>query len=465
MFLFSFLLIFKSSYSQNVGIGTTNPQSGLDINADLALRSTDIIINSVYSYSLDVNSLKQTNYKLKSPTLPVGNFIIAGISGSVEGRIITLTNRSGFSMEIYNEDLTASASDRIQTGTGSTIAVYNGGAITLQYDGTDQRWSVKSMHNNSLDYFGGGGGGSSYWDLSGNNITNNNPGNVGIGTSGPTFKLDVNGNIRSKGNGITGNGLTGGALTVWTNDLPGTQYQYLNIDGQKIQSLGSPNISTVPSAKDLFINPFGGKIGIGFTTPASKLSVLSTTVAGNNNTDVFQILGKNPVMWVSDAAGTNHGYLKGVTDNTLTPQFPGAGLEIGAVPGTDLFLSANYAPVLTIAQNNNVGIGTTIPSHKLSVNGIIRSKEVVVESANWPDYVFTNQYSLKPLDEVEQFIKQNKHLPNIPSASEIEKNGLELGAVQNKMMEKIEELTLYIIELKKEMKALQQQIISAEIKK
>jgi len=157
--------------------------------------------------------------------------------------------------------------------------------------------------------------------------------------------------------------------------------------------------------------------------------------------------------------------LKGVTDNTLTPQFPGAGLEIGAVPGTDLFLSANYAPVLTIAQNNNVGIGTTIPSHKLSVNGIIRSKEVVVESANWPDYVFTNQYPLKPLDEVEQFIKQNKHLPNIPSASEIEKNGLELGAVQNKMMEKIEELTLYIIELKKEMKALQQQIISAEIKK
>lgn len=87
MFLFSFLLIFKSSYSQNVGIGTTNPQSGLDINADLALRRrTDIIINSVYSYSLDVNSLKQTNYKLKSPTLPVGNFIIAGISGSVRGR-------------------------------------------------------------------------------------------------------------------------------------------------------------------------------------------------------------------------------------------------------------------------------------------------------------------------------------------------------------------------------------------
>jgi hypothetical protein len=105
---------------------------------------------------------------------------------------------------------------------------------------------------------------------------------------------------------------------------------------------------------------------------------------------------------------------------------------------------------MLIKQNGNVGIGTTNPTYKLSVNGNIRSKEVVVETG-WADYVFDETYPLRPLSEVADFIRLNKHLPNIPSAKEIEQNGLSLGETQKKMMEKIEELTLYIIELKKEM--------------
>ena len=64
---------------------------------------------------------------------------------------------------------------------------------------------------------------------------------------------------------------------------------------------------------------------------------------------------------------------------------------------------------------------------------------------------FGPEYQKKSLDELEVYIKENKHLPNIPSASQIEKDGLEVGEMQRKMMEKIEELTLYIIELKKRM--------------
>jgi hypothetical protein len=89
--------------------------------------------------------------------------------------------------------------------------------------------------------------------------------------------------------------------------------------------------------------------------------------------------------------------------------------------------------------------------YNLAVNGFVKSKEIVVELANWADYVFDEKYKLRPLEEVEMFIKKNKHLPNIPSATEIQEKGLQLGDTQKKMMEKIEELTLYVIELKKEM--------------
>ena len=76
---------------------------------------------------------------------------------------------------------------------------------------------------------------------------------------------------------------------------------------------------------------------------------------------------------------------------------------------------------------------------------------------NWPDYVFDTKYKLPSLFEVEKYIKENKHLPNIPAASEIEANGMEVGDMQKKMMEKIEELTLYVIQLKKELDTLKAQ--------
>ena len=105
--------------------------------------------------------------------------------------------------------------------------------------------------------------------------------------------------------------------------------------------------------------------------------------------------------------------------------------------------------------SGQMGLGTTnLGSYKLSVNGNIRTKEVVVENG-WADYVFDKKYKLLPLDEVEKFIQLNKHLPNIPAAKTVEEKGLSLGDMQRRMMEKIEELTLYIIELKKEIDTLQ----------
>ncbi len=164
-----YIVLVQSVSAQNIGLGTTSPLSRLDINGDIALRSAELMISTTYNYALDVNTIKQSNYKLKSSPVPVGNFIVVGITSGVEGRLITLTNRTGNSMEIYNEDVTSNAVNRIQTGTGGTVAIYSGGAVTLLYDATDQRWSIKSMHYNSLDYFGGSGIGG--WSLTGNSGT------------------------------------------------------------------------------------------------------------------------------------------------------------------------------------------------------------------------------------------------------------------------------------------------------
>jgi len=118
----------------------------------------------------------------------------------------------------------------------------------------------------------------------------------------------------------------------------------------------------------------------------------------------------------------------------------------GNISGWGLVMNVN---------TGNVGIGTLNPTSKLSVNGDIRTKEVVVETG-WADYVFDKKYKLIPLSDVEKFIQQNRHLPGIPSAGEIQKNGLSVGEMQTKMMQKIEELTLYIIELEKQVTELKE---------
>ena len=97
-------------------------------------------------------------------------------------------------------------------------------------------------------------------------------------------------------------------------------------------------------------------------------------------------------------------------------------------------------------SNGNIGMGTLNPQEKLSVNGKIRAKEVKVEVSDWPDFVFSSGYELPTLAETERFIRFNGHLPGIPKAVVIEKEGLSLGEMNKLLLKKIEELTLYLIE-------------------
>jgi hypothetical protein len=107
---------------------------------------------------------------------------------------------------------------------------------------------------------------------------------------------------------------------------------------------------------------------------------------------------------------------------------------------------------MRIDSVGNVGIGTTNPTQKLSVNGTVRAKEVIVDSG-WSDYVFDESYELKALSETEAFIKAEKHLPDMPSARDVAEHGVSVGEMQAKLLAKIEELTLHVIEQQKQLAA------------
>jgi hypothetical protein len=182
-----------------------------------------------------------------------------------------------------------------------------------------------------------------------------------------------------------------------------------------------------------------GKVGIGIGngTPDTRLQVAGDITAGSVT------LGQRWLLHTRDWAGGDFFFI--VPDNAS---------------GTYDFTKSFGIQRST----GNVGIGsitTWDPAYKLSVKGAIRCQKVLVD-INWADYVFNKDYKLMSIPELEKFVVENKHLPNIPAGSELEKNGLDVGTVQAKQMEKIEELTLYIIEMNKKMQEQNQRIIELE---
>ena len=204
-------------------------------------------------------------------------------------------------------------------------------------------------------------------------------------------------------------------------------------------------------------------LGLGVTNPSARLHVNgkgrlddNLKIFGTSEAWAEGISIIKPSGWVGIRLARN---------DPATGQFEGNwGLGYNASSGNDFSISNHYNNTQNdyifhiSASTQNIGIGTATPSEKLSVNGKIRAKEVKVEATNWPDYVFESSYALPNLKVTEKFIKENKHLPEIPSAKEVEKKGISLGEMDTKLLKKIEELTLYLIEQSKELKKLRSEI-------
>jgi hypothetical protein len=275
-----------------------------------------------------------------------------------------------------------------------------------------------------LDFYTNGvGSANKFGSLRSMSITN---GNVGVGTTTPLTKMDVNGPILTRNRVVFGNQAGGDPATtpVWVLDNYGSDFRVFQ----------QSNLTAV-GAVHLTVNS-SGNVGIGTTNPTYKLDMIGD----------LRMQGADFVM--GPVAGRGAGGRALVLDNNN-------------------MLSINFANDFAGGTfiNSNVGIGTIPnPTYKLSINGTARSKEVIVETG-WADYVFEEDYKLSSLSEVESFIKENKHLPDVPSAKDIQEKGAFVGELMTKMMQKIEELTLYSIEQDKKIGQLQKDLVELLNKK
>ena len=176
-----------------------------------------------------------------------------------------------------------------------------------------------------------------------------------------------------------------------------------------------------------------------------------TTTSGSRAVFIVPHVGQSGYNWLTQAgdAGIYWTDVGGGWNNS-------AGLVIAPQHGS--------RKGIRITKDGNVGIGTELTNnpnnYMLAVNGTIGAKAVKVEvsSATWPDYVFHKDYKLKTISELESFVTTHKHLPNIPSAAEMEKEGLDMATMDAILLEKIEELSLYIIEQNKRIELLEKKI-------
>lgn len=288
---------------------------------------------------------------------------------------------------------------------------------------------------------------SGQWATSGSNIYNTNAGNVGVGTSTPGYLLHVAKNMTSPSVRVQNLGGTGGAGFEMVDNLSGADWKFkaTATGGFKIRDNGSAlDVMTVESnslANALYVNA-SGHVGIGTNIPTDGRIEIET---GG---------GLYPFISLDTWASGNAGFIFQEANSTLA--------WIWRSGFNDRMYFSNSAgstrPDITIASDGRVGIGTASPAtgYALSIEGKAVCTEVLVEAvANWPDYVFGEDYQLMSLQELESSIKQNNHLPGLPSAAEVEENGVLLGEMQKKLLEKVEELTLYTIEQDKKIAELQ----------
>ena len=328
--------------------------------------------------------------------------------------------------QIIDQDAgNVSGFNRIKTGTGDWM--------DIQLEGTGSSFKIhdNTNHENWVRWEAG----SDYTEFLKNLVLTSS--RLGIGVNIPSSPLTIKSISQYSDGGIRLLGLQSNDVIAY---ISGADYGALSLSD--VNSSQSVRLS---SNGDSYFT--GGRLGIGVVSPSSALTIKSISQYSDGG---FRLLSKNSDDIIAYITGGTYGAMS-LSDNNSTQS---------------VRLSANGDSYIT---GGDFGIGTNQPDEKLTVKGTVHAQEVRVDLSGAvapPDYVFEESYPLASLDEIKAYITKNKHLPEVPSAKEMEANGIELGEMNMLLLKKIEELTLHQIELmellKKEREITDQKILELQ---
>jgi hypothetical protein len=412
---------------------------------------------------------------------------------------LALTATISYSQNVGIGTSTPAAKLDVKTNS-NYVGQFNGAAPMYMgiFEGDVYRgyWGSYSGAAEDVDFGTGSGNtlGKLHFTIQANpRMTIDNAGKVGIGTTTPNHKLHINGGdlFVQSSSGLIRFGYDGANEWQLATTGAGADLRwYTTTDGG----------STITPRHYFSQN---GNVGIGGFSgpgvPQGRLDVIGAGTTSTTNTFLFRNSNGDTLFRMRDDGrmgisynGSSYGRTVNISGTGINFYNTNDAFFGGAIFPTDTSLviwsnsGANNYLVLQPSWGNT-GVGTYTPNAKfhvngtqligsnsanpatgyqLSVDGKIIAEEVKVQlSTSWPDYVFADDYRLLPIEELEKSIRQNKHLPNIPSAADVTaEKGIELGEMNRKLLEKVEELTLYIIQLKKENNSLEQRLNNIEAK-
>ena len=466
-----------SGYTGNVGIGSGSPAFKLDAVSSIKCVAAFRTSQTGNTGNISISNGSSFNYG-------VIGVVTGGSGGDTYGLGYSASENSSFA-NILNWNTNGNIG--IGTSTPNAKLHIKGGYQTtgLNMPADELCFGASGSTPNGQQIIWGDGTG---WKLnfgsksaSGSNasfvpkVTFVDNGNVGIGTSSPNAPLQFANSIANR------------KLVLYESVNNDHQFYGLGINGNLMRYQSSSTSSdhafyaaiSASTSTELMRIKGNGNVGVGTSTPNARLEITHGT-SGNSGLRFTNLTSSN-------TPSTSNGKALSVnaSGDVILVSASGTG-------GASEWLR-NGSILYPVNTSDNLGIGTTTPITKLQVsgktyigagtwalgaslsrtpggynlyveNGILTEKiKVAIKGTNgWADYVFDDNYKLKSLNEVEEFVKENNHLPGVPSATEIVNEGLDLGAMQAKQMEKIEELTLYMIELSKKIEMLAKE--NAELK-